>query len=70
MSIQGEPGIVAIPVDVPDNEMKGCVHLPKNGYRKHAVQTFIRLLAESKFVRVRFPRYPYTKRVHTDASRK
>ena len=70
MSIQGEPGIVAIPIDVPDNEMKGCVHLPKNGYRKHAVQTFIRLLAESKFVRVWFPRYPYTRRVHTDASRK
>ena len=51
MSVYGEPGIKAIPIDVVDNEMRGCVHLLKNGYRKHSVQVFIRLLVKSKFVR-------------------
>ena len=44
-------GVKAIPFDVPENEMKGCVHLLKNTYRKYAVQVFIRLLNESKSIR-------------------
>ena len=42
-------GVKAIPFDVPENEMKGCVHLLKNTYRKYAVQVFIRLLYLSKY---------------------
>ena len=52
-SVQGERGVKAIPIDVPDNEMKGCVHFLKKGYRKHSAQVFIRLLAESKSIRKR-----------------
>lgn len=52
-SVLGEQGVKAIPIDVPDNEMKGCVHLLKNGYRKHSVQVFIRLLAESRSIQMR-----------------
>lgn len=50
-SIHGMNGVKAIPFDVPENEMKGCVHLLKNTYRKYAVQVFIRLLNESKSIR-------------------
>lgn len=52
-SIYGIQGIKAIPFDVPDNEMKGCVHLLKDAYRKYAVQVFIRLLNESRSIRGR-----------------
>ena len=52
-SVQGEQGVKAIPIDVPNNEMRGCVHLLKNAYRKHSVQAFIRLLSESKSIRNR-----------------
>lgn len=50
-SVQGEKNVKAIPIDVPGNEMRGCVHLLKNAYRKHSVQAFIRLLSESKSIR-------------------
>lgn len=50
-SVYGESGVKAIPIDVVGNEMRGCVHLLKNGYRKHSVQVFIRLLVKSKFIR-------------------
>lgn len=53
MSVLDEKGVKVIPIDVPNNEMKGCVHLLKNGYRKHSVQVFIRLLVESKSIRKR-----------------
>ena len=52
-SVDEELGVKAIPIDVPNNEMKGCVHFLKDGYRKHSVQAFIRLLAESISVRKR-----------------
>ena len=50
-SAYGEQGVKAIPFDMAENEMKGCVHLLKKGYRKHSVKVFIRLLVESKSVR-------------------
>ena len=50
-SIHCMNGGKAIPFDVPEKEMKGCVHLLKNTYRKYAVQVFIRLLNESKSIR-------------------
>lgn len=42
-----ERGLVAVPLDVSDNEMEGCVHLLKNSYVKNSVQEFIRLLTQS-----------------------
>lgn len=39
--------VKAIPIDVPDNEMAGCVHILKGAYRKHSMQEFIRILNES-----------------------
>ena len=52
-TIHDEPGVVAIPLDVLENEMEGCIHMRKNTYRKHAALEFIRLLSESNAIRER-----------------
>lgn len=52
-TIHNEQGVKAIPLDVPGNEMEGCVHVLKNVYRKHSAQEFIRLLSESNAIRER-----------------
>lgn len=52
-TIHNESGVKAIPLDFPGNEMAGCVHTLRDGYRKRSVQEFIRLLSESLAVRDR-----------------
>lgn len=52
-TIHNEQHVVAIQLDVPRNEMEGCVHVLKNSYRKHSAQEFIRLLSESNAIRER-----------------
>lgn len=46
-------GIKAIPLDVPSNEMEGCVHMLRNCYRKHSALKFIHMLRESNAVKAR-----------------
>ena len=46
-SIYGVCDVKAVPINVPDNQMSGCVHLLKETYRKHSMQEFIRILTES-----------------------
>lgn len=46
-SIYDAVGVKAVPIDAPDNEMAGCVHILKGTYRKHSMQEFIRILTES-----------------------
>lgn len=48
-----EEGVKAIPIDFPDNEMEGCVHLRKDVYRKQSAKEFIRMLSESNAVKQR-----------------
>lgn len=52
-SIHDEPGVKAIPLDIPDNEMAGCVHILKDSYRKRSMKEFIRMLSESLAVKER-----------------
>lgn len=52
-SIYNEHDVKAIPLDVPDNEMTGCVHILKDSYHKQATKEFVRLLSESLAVRSR-----------------
>lgn len=52
-TIYNEVGIKAIPLDFPENEMQGCVHMLKDSYHKHSAQEFIRMLSESNAVRER-----------------
>ena len=46
-SIYGVSDVKAVPINVPDNQMSGCVHILKETYRKHSMQEFIRILTES-----------------------
>lgn len=50
-TIHDEKEVKAIPIDVPENEMEGCIHMLENSYRKHSTQAFIRLLSESNAIR-------------------
>ena len=52
-TLHNETGIKAIPLDIPGNEMAGCVHRLKNTYRKHSAQEFIRMLSDSNAIRER-----------------
>lgn len=52
-SIYNERDVKAIPLDVPDNEMTGCVHILKDTYHKNSMKEFVRLLSESLAVKRR-----------------
>jgi len=52
-SIYNEHDVKAIPIDVPDNDMIGCVHILKDTYHKHSMKEFVRLLSESLAVKKR-----------------
>lgn len=52
-TIHNERGVRAIPLDVPDNEMAGCVHVLHDSYHKRSMQEFVKLLDESVAVRER-----------------
>ena len=52
-TIYNEHDVKAIPLDVPDNEMTGCVHILKDTYHKHSMKEFIRMLSESLAVKQR-----------------
>lgn len=52
-SIYNERDVKAVPLDVPDNEMTGCVHILKGTYHKHSMKEFLRLLGESLAVKKR-----------------
>lgn len=50
-SIYNESDVKAIPLDVPENEMTGCVHILKDTYHKHSMKEFVRMLSESLAVK-------------------
>lgn len=50
VSVAGHNGLVAIPLEIPNNEMYGCVHMLKDVYNKHTAQVFIKMLRESPVV--------------------
>lgn len=52
-TVYNEPGVKAIPLVLPSNDMDGCVHMLKSSYRKHSALEFIKMLKESNAVRER-----------------
>lgn len=52
-SVPSSSPLRSIPLDLPLNEMTGCVHLLKNTYHKFSMKEFIRLLTASLAVRRR-----------------
>ena len=52
-TIHNEKGVKAIPIDIADSEMAGCVHTLKDAYRKRAMLEFIKILSASNAIRER-----------------
>lgn len=52
-SIYNERDVKAIPLNVPDSEMTGCVHVLRDTYHKQSMKEFVRLLTESLAVKKR-----------------
>ena len=52
-TVYNQLGVKAIPLDLPSNEMEGCVHMLRNCYRKHSALRFIHMLRESNAVKAR-----------------
>lgn len=50
LSIANHPNLVAIPLDIPDNELIGCFHVLKDEYMKHTVRVFADMLRQSPVV--------------------
>lgn len=46
-TIKDRNTLKAIPLDVPDNQMQGCVHILKKTYQKRSAEVFIKMLRES-----------------------
>lgn len=50
-TIYGRNHLKAIPLDLPDNQMQGCVHVLKKSYQKRSAEAFIRMLRDTITVR-------------------
>lgn len=46
-TIKDREMLKAVPLDVPDNQMQGCVHVLKKIYQKRSAEAFIKMLRES-----------------------
>lgn len=46
-TIHDRSALKAIPLDVPDNQMQGCIHTLKKTYQKRSAEVFIKMLCES-----------------------
>ena len=52
-SVHNQPGVKAVPIGLPENEMTGCVHTLAGAYHKKATCEFVKLLSESIAVKER-----------------
>ena len=50
-TVINERGLVAVPLDVPGNDMEGCIHVLKSSYMKASAREFIRMLGSSSVMR-------------------
>lgn len=46
-TIKDRDNLKAIPLDVPDNQMQGCIHVLKKTYQKRSAEVFIKMLRDS-----------------------
>ena len=49
-TIRGHEMLKAIPLDIPDNQMQGCIHTLKRVYRKRSAEAFVKILRETNAV--------------------
>lgn len=52
-TIHNFKGVKALRLDVPSNEMTGCVHTLRDTYHKRSMKKFVRMLSESAAIRER-----------------
>lgn len=50
LSVTHHPNLTAIPINMPQNELIGCVHVLKDEYMKHSVKEFVSMLRQSPVV--------------------
>lgn len=50
LAVAKNSDLVAVPLDIEDNELIGCVHVLKDEYMKHSVKEFVRMLRQSPVV--------------------
>ena len=60
-SVHNQPGVRAIPLDLPENEMTGCVNTLAGSYHKKSICEFVKLLSESVAVKERGKRMAIVK---------
>lgn len=56
-AIHHRESLKAIPLELPDNQMEGCIHLLKRVYRKKSAKVFLKMLRESNEVSSRNNRW-------------
>lgn len=49
-TIRSREMLKAIPLDIPDNQMQGCVHALKRVYRKRSAEAFVKMLRDTNAV--------------------
>lgn len=49
-----EDGLTAVPIDIPNNQMEGCIHMLKDNYVKNSAQEFIKMLCRSTSILTNF----------------
>ena len=49
-SIRGRDLLKAVPLDLPDNQMQGCVHTLKRVYHKRSAEVFVKMLRDANII--------------------
>ena len=49
-SVNNRKYLKAVPLDLPDNQMQGCIHALKRIYRKRSAEVFVKMLRETAIV--------------------
>ncbi|MCQ2170426.1 MAG: LysR substrate-binding domain-containing protein [Bacteroidales bacterium] len=49
-SVRGRDFLKAVPLDLPDNQMQGCVHTLKRAYHKRSADIFVKMIREANTI--------------------
>ena len=56
-AIHHRGSLKAIPLDIPNNRIEGCIHTPKRTYVKRSAEAFVKMLMESNEINERINRW-------------
>ena len=49
-TVRGRDLLKAVPLDLPDNQMQGCVHTLKRVYKKRSAEAFVKILRDTNII--------------------